>query len=127
MKWYLKCLKQYADFSGRARRKEFWIFTLPNNLLFNLLYLWLEYVSDDFITDDSNFAYIVLFLLLSFYSFIVIIPGLAVSVRRLHDTSHSGWWLLLSLVPVANIVLLSFYVCDSTPGANEYGENPKGC
>lgn len=61
-----------------------------------------------------------------FYSLAVLIPGIAVSVRRLHDTDRSGWWLLIAFVPLLGaIVLLVFMVQDSVPGQNQYGANPK--
>jgi uncharacterized membrane protein YhaH (DUF805 family) len=65
-------------------------------------------------------------LLLVIYTLAVIVPGLAVTVRRLHDTGRSGWWIFIALVPLVGIVLLGFEVQDSTPGENLYGKNPKG-
>lgn len=97
------CFGKYATFSGRARRSEYWWFCLCNVILGCIPFV--------------NFI----------WGLAVLIPSLAVCVRRLHDTGRSGWWLLLALVPVVNLVLIYFYVCDSTPGTNEYGENPKGC
>lgn len=66
-------------------------------------------------------------LLSSVYSLAVLIPGLAVGVRRLHDTNRTGLWLLIALVPcIGAIILLVYFVQDSDPGSNEYGPNPKG-
>lgn len=113
MEWYLKVLRSYAHFEGRARRREYWYFTLINVLIAVALALI------DGALDIS--------LLSPLYTLAVFIPGLAVSVRRLHDTGRSGWWLLLSLVPlVGAIVVLVFMCLDSEPGANQYGPPPKG-
>lgn len=112
--WYLKCVKEhYADFAGRARRTEYWMFALVNLLI--------------------TIAVIIIFRLIhlpvvsTLYSLALVIPGLAVGVRRLHDTGKSGWWLLIGLVPlIGAIVLLIFFATEGTRGANEYGVDPKG-
>lgn len=120
MNWYLEVLKKYADFGGRARRKEYWMFTL-----FNVLFSFVLGILDGFLGTVSRDAGIGL--LGGLYTLAVLLPSLGVSVRRLHDTDHSGWWLLIALVPcVGAIVLLIFMVRDSTPGPNQYGPNPKG-
>ncbi|NTU43152.1 MAG: DUF805 domain-containing protein [Nitrospirales bacterium] len=112
MNWYLEVLKKYAQFVGRARRKEYWFFYLINLI-----------ISIALAVIDSMTGYDVL---LFIYSLAVFIPGLAVAVRRLHDTARSGWWLLIALVPVIGlIVLLVFMIQDSEPGRNPYGPNPK--
>lgn len=119
MEWYLKVLKNYADFSGRARRKEYWFFFLFNFIIALVLGLV------DGVTGTLNPA-LGIGLLGGIYSLAVLIPGLAVSVRRLHDTGRSGWWLLIALVPlIGAIVLLIFLVSDSKPEANQYGVSPK--
>jgi uncharacterized membrane protein YhaH (DUF805 family) len=113
MHWYLDVLKKYAVFNGRARRKEFWMFSLFDLIIrcFLLLIGW--------IVGDPGILNIL-------YTLAVLIPQIAVSVRRLHDTDRSGWWLLMALVPlIGAIVVLVFDVQDSTPGKNQYGENPK--
>lgn len=124
MKWYVKVLKQYADFSGRARRKEFWMFTLINTIIWAVPYtLAFTMLSNN---PESAFATI-LFAIVGLYGLGVFIPSLAVTVRRLHDTDRSGWWILIGLIPVIGfIVLLVFYVQNSQAGSNQYGENPKG-
>ena len=96
------CFGKYATFSGRARRSEYWWFAL---LSFTLSFI-----------PVVNMI----------YGLAALIPGIAVCVRHLHDTGRSGWWLLLALVPIVNLILIYFYICDSQPGANQYGENPKG-
>ena len=113
MDWYLAVLRKYAEFGGRARRKEFWMF-----VLFNLIVsIGLGIVG----------AIIHLLAFLSpLYALAVLLPGIAVGVRRLHDTGRTGWWLLIGFVPVVGIiVLLVFAIQDSQPGSNEYGANPK--
>ena len=120
MSWYLEVLKKYAVFSGRARRKEYWYF-----FLFNVLITIVLLVIDGMTGTLDAAAGIGL--LGSIYALAVLIPALAVSVRRLHDTDRSGWWLLIMLIPLIGvIVILVFTVQDSKPGENQYGSNPKG-
>ncbi|MFV8569865.1 DUF805 domain-containing protein [Marinobacter sp. SBS5] len=119
MNWYLEVLKKYAVFSGRARRKEYWFF-----ILFNIIISLVLGVIDGFTGSYSEAAG--LGLLGGIYSLAVLIPGIAVTVRRLHDTGRSGWWFLIVLVPVIGaLALLVFMVLDSKPGQNQYGSNPK--
>ncbi len=120
MSWYLAVLKKYATFGGRARRKEYWYYCLFNFIINSLLSII------DFKTGSYN-VNIHVGLLSGIYLLAILIPSLAVAVRRLHDTSRSGWWLLIALVPIIGaIVLLIFMVLDSKPGENQYGQNPKG-
>ena len=120
MNWYLEALKKYAVFSGRARRKEYWYF-----MLFNLIVSIVLAVIDGMTGSFSAEAGVGL--LGGLYSMAVLIPGIAVSVRRLHDTDRSGWWLLIGLIPVIGaIVLLVFMVLEGQSGANQYGPSPKG-
>ncbi|XOF33889.1 MAG: DUF805 domain-containing protein [Candidatus Electrothrix sp. YB6] len=118
MNWYVEVLKKYVVFSGRARRKEYWYFAL-----FNIIISIALGVIDVFIGMSMETS---VGLLGGIYILAVFLPSLAVSVRRLHDTSRSGWWLLIGLVPlIGAIVLLIFTLQDSGPGSNQYGENPK--
>lgn len=111
--WYLKVLKNYAIFTGRARRTEFWMFALINLLISLGLALIGAIVGGRLVLQ-------------SLYSLAVLIPSLAVSVRRLHDTNRTGWWMLIGLIPlIGAIVLLVFAVQDSQVGDNQYGPNPK--
>ncbi|MBI3898531.1 MAG: DUF805 domain-containing protein [Gammaproteobacteria bacterium] len=113
MNWYLEVLKKYAEFGGRARRTEYWMF-----VLFNLIISIVIMVLEALIGISSVIGIL--------YALAVLIPGIAVSVRRLHDTHRSGWWLLIGLVPlIGAIVLIVFMAMDSEPGSNEYGPNPK--
>ena len=118
MEWYTEVLKKYAVFSGRARRKEYWIFTLVSLVISIILRLIDERLG---FADGNEWGP-----LSGLYTLAVLIPGLAVSVRRLHDTGRSGWWMLANLIPcVGPIILLIFMIQDSQPGANQYGPNPK--
>ncbi|PAU94643.1 hypothetical protein CK503_06690 [Aliifodinibius salipaludis] len=123
MEWYIKVLKNYAEFEGRARRKEYWMFTLVNFLIYAALQTLMFMLAG--MNPESSVG-LVLMGILGLYSLAVFIPSLAVGVRRLHDTGRSGWWLLISLVPIIGaIVIIVFLVQDSQPGTNQYGENPK--
>ena len=119
MNWYLKCLKQYADFSGRARRKEYWMF-----FLFNMIFAFLAAIIDNVVgTASPELGYGVFY---GIYALAMFIPGLAVGVRRLHDVGKSGWMLLIALIPLVGAIwLLVLMVTDSNPGENQYGQNPK--
>lgn len=112
MEWYIKVLKNYFGFSGRAKRKECWVFMLVNLIISFFL---------SFIDVMLEMA-----LLNSVYLLAIIVPSLAVLIRRLHDTSRSGWWALLLLVPlIGAIVILVFTIQDSKLGDNQFGPNPK--
>ncbi|MEM6785180.1 MAG: DUF805 domain-containing protein [Bacteroidota bacterium] len=124
--WYREVLSKYADFSGRARRREFWMFHLAN-LVIVLPVLVLGVVSAEMLGEGSGL--VVTWGLYAFYGIYVLamfIPQLAVSVRRLHDLGKSGWWMLLTFVPFGSWVLLVFFVQDGTDGDNVYGPDPKG-
>jgi uncharacterized membrane protein YhaH (DUF805 family) len=113
MHWYLEALKKYATFSGRARRTEFWIFWLINFVIAIILA-----IIDVFVLDQA--------VLSGPYSLAVLLPTLAVTVRRFHDMDRKGWWLLIALFPGIGIVIaLLFLVPDGTPGPNRYGPSPK--
>jgi len=120
MNWYLEVLKKYAVFSGRARRKEYWFF-----VLFNFIFaVVLAFIDGMIGTFDPETGYGVLS---GIYGLAVIIPGIAVTIRRLHDTDRSGWWLLILFIPLIGAVwLLVLMVIDGTSGQNQYGPDPKG-
>lgn len=118
MGWYLTVLRKYAVFSGRARRREYWFFVLFNVIISAVLSM-LDHGLASPIAEGAG-------PLSGLYSLAVLLPSLAVSVRRLHDTGRSGWWLLIGLVPLIGwLVLLFFQVQDSEPGSNAHGPNPK--
>jgi uncharacterized membrane protein YhaH (DUF805 family) len=108
MEWYLKVLKNYAGFSGRARRKEYWMFFLFNMIISYGLQILAATVSPEI------FGILVLI-----YSLGVLIPSIAVAVRRMHDVGKSGWFLL---IPIYNLILA---VTEGQSGSNEYGADPK--
>jgi uncharacterized membrane protein YhaH (DUF805 family) len=113
VRWFLEPLKKYSEFSGRARRKEYWWFTLFTAgvsvvlALFDVMIGWAG-------------------ILAGLFSLAILVPSIAVTVRRLHDINRSGWWTLLGIVPlIGSIALLVFLVSDSMPGTNRFGPNPK--
>ncbi len=119
MEWYLKVIKQYADFNGRARRKEYWMF-----ILFNMIFSIVAMIVDNVL--GITFAGIPYGPLYIFYGIAMFIPGLAVSVRRLHDINKSGWMMFVVLIPFAGAIwLLVLYCTEGTQGENQYGDNPK--
>jgi uncharacterized membrane protein YhaH (DUF805 family) len=119
MSWYVEVLKKYAVFDGRARRKEYWMFFLIN-LVITIVLIFIDSLMGTYSPQAG------LGLLSGLYSLAVLIPSIAVTVRRLHDTGRSGWWILIALIPlIGGIVLLIFMVLDSEPQANRYGPNPK--
>lgn len=105
------CLNQYVGFSGRARRSEYWFFAL---------FCALVYVVAAVIDAAIGTSVLTLLVMLGLF-----LPGLAVTVRRLHDTDRTGWWLLINLVPFGGIVTLVFSCLDSQPFPNRYGPSPK--
>jgi uncharacterized membrane protein YhaH (DUF805 family) len=119
MNWYIKVVKQYTDFYGRARRKEYWMFTL-----FNCIFFIVAMVLDNVLgLTIGNLPYGALYFL---YAIFIFIPGLAVTVRRLHDIGKSGWILLISLLPIVGAIwLLVLLLTNSQYEENEYGESPK--
>ena len=119
MNWYLKVLKQYADFGGRARRKEYWMF-----VLFNVIFAIVAMGLDNLL--GITFGEISYGPIYAIYGLAVFIPGLAVVVRRLHDIGKSGWWILITLIPlIGGIWMLVLLVTDSESGTNKWGPNPK--
>lgn len=108
MNWYFEVLKKYTVFTGRASRTEYWMFFLVNILISLALGL----------LDLTIIGYV--------YTVAVFLPSIGVAIRRLHDTSRSGWWLLIGLIPfIGTIILIVFLATDSYPGENQYGQNPK--
>ncbi|MBE1442392.1 DUF805 domain-containing protein [Paenibacillus sp. OAS669] len=114
MEWYMKVIKNYAGFEGRARRQEYWMFVLFNVIISVVLSL-LSYITS-------------LFSILSMlYALAILVPSIAVGARRLHDTGRSGWMLLIGLIPIIGSIILIVFMCqDSQAGDNQYGPNPKG-
>lgn len=120
MNWYIQVLKKYAVFTGRARRKEYWFFVLINILIV----FFLAFIDNTLGTFRAESG---IGLFSGIYSLAVFLPGLGVSIRRLHDSNRSGWWMLVSFIPLIGfIVLFIFMLLGGTPGDNQYGANPKG-
>lgn len=114
MNWYLGCWKKYAEFSGRARRQEFWMFSL-----FNFLASVALTIVDAILGTNGTLD--------GLYTLAVLIPYIAVTARRLHDTDHSGWWQLIWIIPIIGWIIFFLNTCsDSQPGENRFGPNPKG-
>lgn len=128
MKFYLDVLKKYAVFTGRARRSEYWFFVLFN-VIFAGAAMFIDYLLHSNFSFETNgqlislpYGYVYLL-----YNLAVIIPGLAVAVRRLHDVGKSGWFILIALIPIIGTIwLLVLLFTDSQVGENKWGPNPKG-
>lgn len=119
MKWYLTVLRNYADFNGRARRKEYWMF-----ILYNMIFAIIAIILDNILgIKMDGIGYGPIYLL---YLIAIIIPSLSVLVRRLHDVGKSGWMFFITLIPIIGTIwLLVLMMSDSNPGQNQYGPNPK--
>jgi uncharacterized membrane protein YhaH (DUF805 family) len=104
--------QKYVDFSGRARRSEYWFAWLAAFLVSIVITIIGR------ILDTQVLSYL--------FDLAILLPGLGVAIRRLHDTGKSGWWMLIALTGVGVIVLIIFFVMDSQPGTNQYGPSPKG-
>lgn len=113
MNWYLDVLKnKYAQFDGRARREEFWMFVLINFLISLAVGVVASTIGLKFL------SYV--------YSLALFVPSIALAARRLHDINRSGWWQLLGIIPIIGwIIVIIWYATDSDTGSNQYGENPK--
>ena len=124
--FYMKCLKdKYASFDGRARRKEYWSFALFNAIIYFIFYAVGIFLA---VSTRSETLALIVFGILGIYGLGVIIPSLAVTVRRLHDIGKGGGWIFISFVPfVGGLILLVFTLLDSEAGENRFGSNPKGC
>ncbi|OIK27905.1 DUF805 domain-containing protein [Streptomyces malaysiense] len=115
MSWFIAALKKYAVFSGRARRKEYWLYVLFMYIIFAVLGI---------VAGASHASAVFALMGVAYLGFLL--PTWGVSVRRLHDTGRSGWWILFGMVPlVGGITLLVFFCTDGDAGANKYGPNPK--
>ena len=118
-------LRKFADFNGRARRSEYWLFYLFSVVVSFVLGFVGNMVLGG--ADPSNPFAAGGFILQMIWALILLVPSIAVGVRRLHDTDRSGWWLLIALIPfIGAIVLIVFFVFDGTPGPNKFGPDPKG-
>lgn len=115
MNWYIKVLKNYATFSGRARRKEYWMFSLFNCIVW-LILCGLMLASESSLITGISVLYI----------FATFIPSLSVIVRRLHDIERSGWFYFISFIPVVGPIIVLVWLCkEGATSANRYGADPK--
>ena len=118
MSWFIHVMKNIFNFRDRARRTEFWMFTLVT-VVISLVLSIIDIVAGLEFSPDSG-------ILSTIFGLIILIPSISVTVRRLHDTGRSGAWILIGLIPVIGwIVLLVFMCLDSQPEANRFGPNPK--
>jgi len=116
--YYFAAFKKYAVFKGRATRREYWYFTLFNILAVGVFGL-IDQLMGTF-NFDAGYGP-----LSAIYTLAMILPGLGVSIRRLHDTGRSGWWFMITIIPIIGLlVFLYFALLDSDPNPNEYGESP---
>ena len=132
MEWYLKVMRDnYANFNGRARRKEYWMFTLFFFLITVVIYflfaLLAFFMAGDLINlMNIEWVPVVLGFSIIIYFLIHLIPSIAVTVRRLHDTGKSGWLYLLTIIPyIGSLIIFIFTVIEGDKGDNKYGPDPK--
>lgn len=126
MEWMLMPIRRYADFEGRSRRMEYWMFYLGQLILYTVLAVFFVFVSVALGSAGAEMAALIILIPFFLLMLALFIPTLAVTVRRLHDQDKSGWWILIQLIPFGGLVLLVFMVLDGTPGPNQYGSDPKG-
>lgn len=125
MGYYLGALKKYATFSGRARRKEYWMFVLFNMIVGFVIALLDKLFGTQYPVLVGDFV-VKYGILSTIYPLLVLIPGLAVTVRRLHDLDKSGVWIFIVLVPaIGSIWLLVLMLMEGTHGTNRFGNDPK--
>jgi len=111
MEYFIDALKKYADFEGRATRKEYWMFILFYLILYVVL-----------IVIDSSMESL---LLSTIFSLGLLVPSISVAARRLHDTGRSGWWQLISLIPIIGTIVVIIFLVQDSHEENKYGPNPK--
>ncbi len=120
MNYFKKCLNQYTDFYTRARRSEYWYFVLYNAIFSFIISFVLGFIAGLIGWDWIGY-------LIYIYAAFLFLPSWAVAFRRMHDIGKSGWWALVALIPVIGTIWFIVLACqDSQPGANQWGENPKG-
>lgn len=116
--YYVKCWKNFRNFGGRSRRKEFWSYQLFNLLIFIVL-AFVCGLTIELSSEDINGLFYL-------YSFITVLPNWAVFCRRMHDIGRSGFWCLIGIIPLIGCIILIVMCCkDSQPDKNEYGDCPK--
>jgi uncharacterized membrane protein YhaH (DUF805 family) len=111
MEYFIDAFKKYAEFSGRASRKQYWMFIL----IFTVIYLVLAAID----------AFLGMFVLAAIFNLALLIPSLSIAARRLHDTGRSGWWQLIIFLPLIGVIVLLVFLVQDSHADNEYGANPK--
>lgn len=111
MEYFMGAFKKFADFSGRARRKEYWMFIL----FYMIFYFLLTFI--DSLTGTIIFT--------SLFSLASLIPSISLAARRLHDTGRTGWWQLIAFIPLIGLIILIVFLAQDSHGENTYGPNPK--
>tara|TARA_R110002153_G_scaffold6556_17_gene30071 strand:- start:14081 stop:14419 length:339 start_codon:yes stop_codon:yes gene_type:complete len=105
--YFIGALKKYADFTGRARRHEYWMFIL--------IYMIINFV----------LAVLGLNIISMIFGLALLVPSISIAARRLHDTGRTGWWQLIALIPLIGIIILIVFLVQDSHDTNEYGVNPK--
>jgi uncharacterized membrane protein YhaH (DUF805 family) len=122
--WFRKALSQWKDFGGRARRSEYWYYTLTLLIVYVVLAAIIGGSAS--LGEAGKFVALVFYIVYIVIALAFLVPSIAVAIRRMHDTGRSGWWLLISLVPfVGGIAVLVLLCLDSQPMPNKWGPNPK--
>ncbi|WP_350276746.1 DUF805 domain-containing protein [Kribbella sp. HUAS MG21] len=121
MQWYIDVLKKYAVFSGRARRKEYWMFVLFSTIVSIILSIIDRVIGTDFGSGNTSSG-----ILSSIYGVAVLLPSIGVAIRRMHDTNRSGWWILINLIPCVGFIwFIVLAAQEGNAGDNQYGPDPK--
>ncbi|MFT6992069.1 MAG: uncharacterized membrane protein YhaH (DUF805 family) [Paraglaciecola sp.] len=107
MDYFTDALKKYADFTGRARRKEYWMFIL----IYLIINIVLAVLGLDIISMLVGLA--------------LLVPSISIAARRLHDTGRTGWWQLIALIPIVGFIILIVFLAQDGHETNDYGDNPK--
>lgn len=126
MDWMLMPLKRYADFSGRSRRKEYWMWALFQIILFTVIVITGVIIYGFIDPDAGEFGGGTPGILMALLALAFLIPNISVTVRRFHDQNRSGWWFLLNFIPyIGSIIVLVFMCLEGTRGPNRFGPDPK--
>jgi len=121
MNWYISVLKKYMVFNGRASRSEYWYFML----FYQIITIVLSIINQLIIQTENSTLIIISSLIVLAYILGFLLPALGVTIRRLHDINKSGWWMLVSIIPIIGfLILIYFLVQKGTDGENQYGKNP---
>ncbi|MAF28112.1 MAG: hypothetical protein CL820_13450 [Croceicoccus sp.] len=129
MDYMLMPFMRYFDFAGRSRRKEYWMFFVLNLIIITVMttvLFGLGFSMDPYAASSGGPVTWLIFAVLGLYSLIVLIPSIAVQVRRFHDQDKSGWFVLINFVPyIGGLIVLVFMLLEGTRGPNKYGPDPK--